>query len=143
MKRRTLLLSGLAAVFGLAAGRLLLGPREEQAIAMVVLRRLDYLHLDPDGVQQFARDMARLHVISRSRLRALAFISPVYTHFALSEGQSALAGVLRHGEDRLVSTFLISSDFFAQGADTARTVKYLGLLDPRHACGNPFARPAI
>lgn len=127
----------------LIGARLGLGPGEEQTIEMVLRRRLDYLDLDPAGVRQFAHDMAQLHVLSRQRLRMLSFMSPVYERLKLSDGGNSLAQLLRHGEDRLVSTYLLGSDFFVNGADTARPVKYLGLLDARHACGNPFARAVV
>jgi len=40
-----------------------------------------------------------------------------------------------------VTQYLISSDFFKNGADKNRTVNYLGYYDPMVACNNPFARP--
>jgi hypothetical protein len=36
-----------------------------------------------------------------------------------------------------------SSDFFKNGADESRTVRYIGNYDPLIACGNPFAGAAI
>ena len=45
-----------------------------------------------------------------------------------------------HLEDRITTQFLISSDFFANGADTSRRVTYLGYYDPMIACKNPFYR---
>ena len=134
------MLSGIAAAAALGAWPVLFGRRAPEVIAMILRRRLDYLELDPDGVRQFARDIATLNVISRSRLYLLAVIAPAYSHFSLSSGHSNIAYALRHGEDRIVSTYLISSDFFINGSDTTRVVRYLGMLDPLRACGNPFAR---
>jgi hypothetical protein len=140
MKRRTFLLSGAAALSGLAAWKFF-GANPVGVIQMIVRKRLDYLTLDPQGVQKFAQDMAALHVISKPRIQTLSLIRPAYAQFSLSSGHSRFAYLLRHGEDRIVSTYLISSDFFINGADETRVVKYLGLLDPRIACSNPFARP--
>ena len=42
--------------------------------------------------------------------------------------------------------FLLSSDFFALGADESKTVRYRGYYDPVRQvdrCGNPFARPVF
>jgi hypothetical protein len=108
---------------------------------MMVRKRLDYLTLDPEGLEIFARDMAALHVNSKGRLQTLALIGPAYVRFPLSSGHNRFAYLLRHGEDRIVSTYLISSDFFVNGMNESRVVRYLGLPDPLRACGNPFARP--
>jgi len=140
MKRRAFLLSGAAALTGLAAWKFF-GANPVAVIQMIVRKRLDYLTLDPQGVQSFAQDMSALHVISKPRIQTLSLIRPAYAQFSLSSGHSRIAYLLRHGEDRIVSTYLISSDFFINGADETRVVKYLGLLDPRIACSNPFARP--
>jgi hypothetical protein len=43
--------------------------------------------------------------------------------------------------DGFASTYLLSSDFFVNGADAGQLVRYLRLYDPVRACGNPFARP--
>ncbi|MGD9843506.1 MAG: hypothetical protein AB7U99_11535 [Steroidobacteraceae bacterium] len=139
MKRRTFLYSGAVAISALAAWQLSKGS-DEETIAMVVRRRLDYLKLEPDGLRKFAHDMAQLHVIFSARMRALSSISPIYTRFSLSAANNSLANLLRHGEDRIVSSYLISSDFFINGTDESRVVNYLGMIDPLRACGNPFAR---
>jgi hypothetical protein len=142
MKRRIFILSGLVGVSALAAWRFANG-NDADTIAMVVRKRLDYLKLDPAGVQRFASDMAALHVISSARMHVLSSITPLYIRFPLSSGDNTLADKLRHGEDRIVSSYLISSDFFANGADESRTVNYLGMLDPLRACGNPFAQSPL
>jgi hypothetical protein len=110
---------------------------------MVVRRRLDYLRLEPQGVRRFAQDMAGRHVISSARMHLLSGFKSVYRRYPLSSGHNSMAYKLRHGEDRVVGAYLISSDFFINGADESRLVNYLGMLDPRTACGNPFARPPV
>jgi hypothetical protein len=140
MKRRTFLVSGAAAVSALAAWQFF-GANTADVIQMIVRKRLDYLALDPEGVQRFAQDMAALHVNSIPRIKALSLLRPAYAQFSLSSGHNRFAYLLRHGEDRIVSTYLISTDFFVNGTDESRVVKYLGLPDPMRACGNPFARP--
>jgi hypothetical protein len=140
MKRRTFLLSGAALTSALAAWQYF-GTNVVDVIQMMVRKRLDYLVLDPAGLERFARDMAALHVNSKARLQTLSLIEPAYVHFPLSSGHNRFAYLLRHGEDRIVSTYLISSDFFLNGMNESRVVNYLGLPDPLRACGNPFARP--
>ncbi len=142
MKRRRFLQVGagsLAAYLGFHW----LTTSEEEMIGMIVQTKLHYLTLDADGVSRFARDLVTLKVISGSRLSALSTIGPLYKHTRLSAGQNKLSHLLRHGEDRIVSTYLISSDFFINGADEARVIRYLGSIGQNRPCANPFARPVM
>jgi hypothetical protein len=142
MKRRTFVLLGVGAASTAVAWEFF-GASDQDLIAMVVRRRLDYLKLEPHGVQRFARDMAGLEVVSKARMHLISGIRPIYVRYPLSSGHNAVAYKLRHGEDRIVSTYLLSSDFFLNGASEAREVNYLGMLDSRRACGNPFARSPL
>jgi hypothetical protein len=111
-------------------------------VAVIVFKRLDYLKLDEQGVRQFARDYAARHLISEGKLRMVAAAGLLYTHLPIS-GASFLTSGIHHGEDRIVTKYLLSTDFFQSGADESQTVQYLGFYDPLHGCGNPFARPVI
>jgi hypothetical protein len=128
-------LGGLAVVSGWRYWR----SNEEAAILLVLRKRLDYMQLDPQGARAFAADMAASHLLSRTRLKLIGTFAPLYTRFGLN-GHDALQETIRHGEERVVSNYLLSSDFFVNGADTTRTVHYLGFYDPLKACSNPFAR---
>jgi hypothetical protein len=139
MKRRSFFL-GAAAAACAAAGWTFHSAKDEDVIAMVIQERLPYLKLDPQGVKQFASDMAALKSLSRTRMRLLRMIRPLYQRFELSAAENAIAYRLRHGEERIVSLYLLSTDFFINGADESRVVNYIGLLDRRRPCSNPFAR---
>ncbi len=139
MKRRYFLLSGLAAVCGLVGARYA-SSTDEGAIVKVLRKKLGYLNLDPDGVRRFARDLAASQSISSARLRIIDAAGPLYTGPQLS-ADNTLDNGIRHGEDRVVTLYLLSSDFFKHGADQNRTIHYLSFYDPLVACGNPFARP--
>jgi hypothetical protein len=138
-RRAFFLLAGLGALSA-GAGWLYFGSSPTDAITMVLRKRLDYLTLDADGVRRFARDLLERNGISSAKIHLLSVMRPVYAGNSLSSGHNDLAYLLRHGEDRIVGSFLISSDFFINGADETRIVKYLGLLDAQRACANPFAR---
>jgi len=139
MQRRIFLISTAAAFCGAIAWRLESGS-ETSAIAKVLYKRLDYLKLDDAGVRRFASDMAARKVISGLRLRVTDAAGVLYTRHSLTP-DSKLGQAIRHGEDRMVTLYLMSSDFFANGANKNRTVNYLGYYDPLVACNNPFARP--
>jgi hypothetical protein len=140
VKRRGVLL-GLAALGGLTG---VMGWRfshvtPEQAIAMVIHKRLAYLRLDEAGVLRFARELAAKKDIANYKLRALAAVGRLYSGVSYP-GYNAISNAIRAGEDRIVTVYLLSSDFFAMGADEGRVVHYLDLYDAMRACSNPFAR---
>ena len=143
--RRAVLWGGAGvAVAGLAAwGLTRYGLRAE--IAAVLERRLNYLKLDPTGVRAFARDqtatLMNKKIPTWNRLRYhFGGAMPAAPRFYRSiDERSRIA----HFEDFLVSSYLLSSDFFLQGADESRRVSYVAFFDPARPCQNPFARPVV
>jgi hypothetical protein len=139
MKRRIFLQSAAVALCGVVGWRFA-ASNDEDAVIKVVYKKLGYLHLDEDGVRQFAADLSKKFIISGFRLHVIDAAGVLYTGREMS-ADGKLGRALRHGEDRVTSQYLMSSDFFKNGADKSRTVKYLGYYDPMVACNNPFARP--
>ena len=139
MKRRYLLLSGVGAICGVIGWRFGRSS-DESAIVTVLYKRLNYLRLDDDGVRRFARDLKEHRMISSLRLRTIDAAGPLYKDHDFSSA-GRLNDAVRHGEERVVTQYLISSDFFRNGADESRIVSYLGYYDPMVACSSPFARP--
>jgi hypothetical protein len=139
MNRRKLIIGSIVAAVAVLGARLGLASPEE-AVIRVLHKRLDYLKLDPDGVRRFAADVQQRKYISRFRLMVIDFAGPLYEDTNVSP-DSGIGNAMRHGEEHVVTQFLISSDFFINGADTGRVVKYRGWFNPLLACGNPFARP--
>ena len=140
MRRRTFLLSIAAALCG-AVGWRFASASDTDAVIKVLHKKLHYLQLDEAGVRRFAADIARLGLISSFRLHVIDAADGLYTGHT-PRPDHAVGRALRHGEDRVTTQFLMSSDFFVTGADKSRTVHYLGYYDPLVACNNPFARPA-
>jgi hypothetical protein len=141
MRRRQVLLGGLAVVAG-GLGLQLAFSSSQSAIIKVIHKRLAYLQLDPEGVRQFAHDLVARDIISPARLRIIDAAGSLYTGTPLAS-RGALNDAVHHGEDRVTSAYLMSSDFFKNGADESRVVSYLGYYDPMVACSSPFARPPI
>lgn len=144
--RRRILLGGLG-LFGVAAlAAVGLGPRTAQSqIASHVRRRLSFLRLDEAGLQAFAHDqvaflLAKRPTWNRMKYHFLTVFSKSFTRYERSTDRRTRAERI---QDNWASTYLLSSDFFVNGADSTRIVKYLAFYDPLRACGNPFARPAI
>ena len=143
LNRRQFLASIAAGVTGLVAWRYL-ASSEEGAIVDIVHKRLDYLTLDPAGVNAFARDLVKRKIISGTKLRVIDMAGPVYTGLSSHIGENALAHNFKHGEERIVSMYMLSTDFFRNGSDVSKVVKYVEFYDPFvniHPCSTPFARP--
>lgn len=137
MKRRQVLLafSGLTACGALAAAGVSVSS-EDEAVAAVIYKRLHYLKLDRNEVERFARDFTARHLMSVRKLRTLSASRLIYDHMPQS-----LIGVIpgvSFGEDRIVTAFLMASDFFPD-RDESRVVRYRELFDGQQR-SNPFAR---
>ena len=115
----------------------------EAKIASILRRRLSFLTLDQDGVRAFSKDQATAILAKKiptwNRLRYhFGAVGPSFNRFYRSTDRRSRVARL---EDTLVSTFLLSSDFFLNGGDESRMVKYIVYYDPIRPCQNPFARP--
>jgi hypothetical protein len=115
-------------------------------IASILRRRLGFLKLDEGGVRAFARDQTRatfskkIPTWNRLRYHLLASGASSFKRFYRSTDAHSRMGRF---EDTLVSTYLLSSDFFWNGSDESRTVNYVAYYDPNRPCHNPFARPVV
>lgn len=144
-RRRFLLAVTVGGIAALTTWRLSRGS-EEDAIIAVLRKRLDYLILDEQGLRAYARDLVGRQVVSSTKLRLIEVAAPIYTYLDVSSYENVLSQVVRHGEERVASLYLLSSDFFLNGADDTRIVRYRGYYDPirqPRACENPFARPLV
>ena len=146
ISRRRMIVGGIGVVGvgGLAAwglGRI--GLKAE--IVALLKRRLDYLKLDEQGVQTFATDrvdaMFNKKIPTWNRLR-YHFGAGIPSARRFQRSTDARSRVVRF-EDAVVQLYLLSSNFFIDGADESRVVRYVGYFDPMHPCQNPFARQVI
>jgi hypothetical protein len=144
--RRRLLLGALGFVGIAGIGAWLVGPAAmESKIASIVRKRLDFLKLDEEGLQAYARDQTAKILAKRVSLNRMRYhlMSAVATSFTRYQRSTDKRSRIQRAEDGFVSTYLLSSDFFIGGSDESRTVRYLGYYDPLRPCNNPFARPAV
>lgn len=107
-------------------------------IVAIVRKKLNYLQLDEAGLNKFAEDYGqRIDTRLNQRLSWMAMFSPLYVHTNLLDSTNA---VDVFGEE-VAKFFLLSSDFFWNGSDVTREVKYLKYYDPyTRPCANPFAK---
>ena len=146
MMTRRGVVAGLAGLGGIGAfvGWDFAHSTKEDGVATILYKRLDYLTLDPVGVRQFAQDYVKNMAtqISGEKLREVAALGMIYRLLDPSP-DNIVSRITRFGEDRIVTRYLLSSDFFLLGSDERRTVRYLNFFDALRACSNPFARPVV
>jgi hypothetical protein len=92
--------------------------RQVDPLITLLRQKLDYLKFSDSDLTTFARDF---HARGDAQLKRLATEKPT---------ESA---------DGLTVQFLLSTDFFLNGADESRSVSYRTYYDPYDGCSNPFA----
>ncbi len=145
LSRRQFLAATVAAVAAITTSRFVFGS-EESAVIAVLRKRLNYLVLDGAGLHAFAKELVGRNIVSSRRLRLIDVAGSMYSRLEMSSYDNAFARELRHGEERLVSLYLLSSDFFLNGADFSKIVRYRDYYDPiqkLQSCNNPFSRPVV
>ncbi len=145
MERRTFLLGGLGVAVVAGLGVLGAGPAAEAQIASLVRRRLGFLKLDEAGLKQFSKDqvsalLAKRPTWNRWKYHFLVLFTKSFTQYGTSNDTRTR---LQRTADSFATTYLLSSDFFVNGADESRTIEYTGLYDPLRPCSSPFARPPL
>lgn len=141
MKRRTFIKRTLIAVAALpVAGTLsywLKKVTPEEFITDVIHNQLAYLQVDDTEIQRFAT--AYLAHQQKYLGNAELVVKILVTY----EDWFTKLGVKKQGyvnlRENIARSFLLSSDFFQHGADSARAVKFVGIYDPcLRPCSNPF-----
>jgi len=138
-RRKLIGASIILAAIGVAGWRFKKGTVED-AVETIIKGRLNYLQHDDAGVNAFARELARRNLIKPTKLRATSALGVLYMSLSRATQHTFMGKSLLHGEERITTLYLLSSDFFRNGADVSKVVNYVRYYDPTVACGNPFAR---
>jgi hypothetical protein len=142
MKRRGFLIGGLGVIAAAAVGVFGVDIASEWEVANGVRRKLPWLKLDEAGLHEFAKAQVSSLLAKRPTwYRWKYHFHQLFVHPAAKWGISTDTRSRRDRlEDYFATIYLLSTDFFVNGADESRVVKYVALYDPMRACGNPFAR---
>ena len=120
MTRRGFLWAVLAFLAGLVASPLL---RRQWSMESLVMEHTSFLRLAPGTARAFAKDLE--------------------ADMVSAEGRAAWRQWVRHlkrGEVAFpLAQFLLSTDYFINGADESRVVHYVMFFDKTRPCSNPFA----
>ncbi len=140
--RRTFIIGVLASAVGFSLlGWWRLRSRSSESLGFVadsLSRKLSFLDLEPEGVNRFSQDieavMSQIQIAPSGELIEPSV--PVIEGLAFQIEN----GSIRFYEDTVVRKYLLSSDFFLEGADESKPVHYLGWFDEFAPCCNPFAQ---
>lgn len=141
ISRRKFLISSIAAAT-------LLGPagfwltwkktKETDIIEAILKRRLGMLNIDRETFKIFSNEMIKHRQSYAKQLKVLGMFSgllSVVTPYNILP----MSHPIRRLENYTVSNFLLATDFFQNGADISREIKYLGFYDPyKRPCANFF-----
>jgi hypothetical protein len=135
--RRKLLALGTAlgtvAVMGGGTAAFVLTDRYRGWLRFTLARSLPGYSLEPDGFERFVEDY-NVRKPDSTKLRIFAAAE------RLTDANWALPGEMaadvEQEERRIVSDFLLGSDFFQNYPDGAKTITYAGMPE---ACSSPFA----
>jgi hypothetical protein len=110
----------------------------ENVIIAVLNRRLKLLNINTASFKEFSTEYIKYREEYRQQLKILAiFAQPLQVHSPyklLPQGSD-----FHRLEDNIVSMYLMSTDFFQNGADTKKQIQYLSFYDPYvSVCRNPF-----
>jgi hypothetical protein len=144
--RRRFLLAGSGIAVALGVGVAGFAPTfAESQIVSHVRRRLSFLKLEEAGLHAFAQDqvsalLAKRPTWNRWKYHFLSIFTHSFTKYDRSDDHRSR---IERTTDSFSQTYLLSSNFFINGADPTQPVEYVSLYDPLRPCGNPFARPPL
>jgi hypothetical protein len=136
-RRKFLLMSGAAAgtlaIAGGSGAAFVFADRFEGWIQDVLRRSLPGYELQPNGLAQFMEEYYAKRKDNRTLRLFAATQRLVDAKWALPR---EMASDVDEEERRIVSDFLIGSDFFDNYPDGPKKITYRGIAE---ACGSPFA----
>ncbi len=128
MKRRKFL--AVAGMGGLVAAVLsfrFVATSTEDAVVNRIIKELNFLKLNRDGVVKFVADYtATMGKKAKLMLKSYSFMG-----MNASNSQKI---------NTLLNAYMLSTDFFINGMDESKEVKYIGMYDPyNRPCAHPFS----
>lgn len=137
MKRRTFIKIGIGlALAGIAA---YFFTSFTGAVRKMIANDTDMLQRDPDSIDQFISDATKEQFFNTfSRVKKILIAMHTYT--------GPLSALLPYRNKyiqyrgQITGQYLLSTNFFVNGMDSSKDVKYTGFFNPyRQPCSNPFS----
>jgi hypothetical protein len=128
MKRRSFLtITALGGIAAAIPSFKFVSTSFETATINLIKGELPFLKLEDEGIRAFVTDF------SKSKSDPYKLTIRAYSFFGIDSSRSGKV-------NQLVSSYLLSTDFFANKMDESRMIKYVGLYDPYlRPCAHPFS----
>ena len=138
-RRRFLMASGLLGIGAVLGGySVWVNSKESDIIVAILKRRLGKLNVDDGVFEQYAIELIEKRREFKGKLKILSTVSSLAT-LVTPYNLLPMKHPLRRIENYTVSNFLLSTDFFQNGADVSKPVSYFGFYDPyKRPCANFF-----
>jgi len=112
--------------------------RFRELVRSALFRRVGDLGFTDEDFDRFVVEYQAIHRVEREE-QLLGYAWPVYRWSPLLEQAESMRTKLENWEERLITQFLLSTDYFA--ADRTGDPRYVTLYSPGlRPCQNPFAR---
>ena len=137
--RRRLLITGALGIGAFSAGYVSwINTKETDIIIAILKRRLGRLRVEDGVFEEYSKHVVENRKSFEKQLKILGVVSgiaSIITPYSLLP----MGHPLRRLENYTVSNFLLSTDFFQNGADENKPLNYLGFYDPyKRPCANFF-----
>ena len=130
-RRKFLFIAAAGTVVTALASTKFLTTSFEDSAEHLIKKELRFLKLDDQGIRAF------LNEYGAARDRYYKLILKSYSILGIDSSQSGKV-------HQLVSTYLLSTDFFVNNMDESRIIKFVGLYDPYlRPCAHPFANAGL
>ena len=131
-------IGGLLGLFALASAYVILwwwryarGDDVTPIVRAIVKKNFHGMKIDAESIDRFAADYApHLPSYWRRRARWQGMVAPFYLAINVFRAVPAVGVPFRLVEDTVASNFLLSTDFYQNGGDLSKEVRYLGLYHP-------------
>lgn len=112
--------------------------RYRRLLESAILKHTEALGFSAEDYDGFIREFQAVHHVDRAEY-LLGFGWPIYRWSRIFERSADLRSKLENWEERVTTTFLLSTNYFDPARDGAPS--YIGLYIPGlRPCQNPFAR---
>jgi len=138
-RRKFLLVSGALGLGVVVGGYVSWRNAKESDIVVAILkRRLPWIKVDDGVFEQYSLELVEERRNFKKQLRILSTFAPLAT-LATPYSLLPMKHPLRRIENYTVSNFLLSTDFFQNGADENKPVQYFGFYSAyKRPCANFF-----
>ena len=140
MKRRNFIGLIAGATAGVAVGTYLFTESFDELAKKIIIKDTSTLNIDPSELNRFFEDVKKHKVWDR--IFPYSHKQLIKWHYYVDNPLFGLPYAVNYKayRSKMVGTFLLSTDFFLNKMNNAKSIRYRALFDPyQFPCSNPFS----